>query len=957
MADIEDNTNCCEGIAVNKKCKKCYNRHKAAYRKKIAEKERCKVTTRNALMSKRSKYSSVFCIDCKDKTKKDLCPECYKEYDRVAVNHCRKEKRQQMFMLARDIGESVPDIVTTRDHQNTQVQHSVSAGKIKLNKQNKRENTDNPQPMMQIEGENTDNPQLMMRIEGENTDNPQLNKKTYGEMCMKTNKKEKSVKKKKDAKLKNAEKKQKILSKKTKQNQAVKVKRELNYTPDRLRQVAEYIVETNNAKKSLNDKFDMVDKQIKLYGSIYQNKVENSPKGAEAYEFASAFTTVLKGVNVSTIKECFKLSYEKAKSLSLGEKVLRKPNIRKFPENHSKLIKEFYTRDDISRVDNGGRANLKGGPKRFLYFSVYTAYKLFQDNYPEIAVSESMFRLLKPSVIRFVSDIPLIACVCVYCENVRLMLFLFLGINNEYELYTKLICKRGDNQRFYSILCIKKLCPNCCDWEKTIRSLPRNDTDLTKEHKFRTWKAISEVNRSGKKVVRRSLQSESGSVSKCLDHLINAVINPGQGFTFVEHYFRQKYQYQMYMDCLDTLKYGECVLVQDFSKNKTLIHQNEIKASYWSQGQVSIHPTVIYYKTHVSEKSKRIVITHLSDINSHNAHLVYYMTKDCINILSKLFPGVQLKKVYVWSDGCASQYKGKTSFFYLDKFEVIIERNFFGSEHGKGESDAETGIISRQYLQAIRSNETVIMNASDLHEYLCEKNDKKFNDGTFSKIYRLVTDEDMKEINQKFEAVKVETLKGKCTRILHQIKPGANKGVLLSRNYSCFCNSCLNGDFENCENYQFTQGKFIERQLPSSSNDFRNNINANTDEDEEENGEEVDNELEIESENVDIVVEQKAINFSDLQVEDLVVVTIKSESGNIHQYVAKITEIESEKVERPIEIIYLRPKPEQPEVFYIHDKKDTDWVALEDILMKMPLPRHIHRGRWIFYGNVLLNRK
>ena len=183
------------------------------------------------------------------------------------------------------------------------------------------------------------------------------------------------------------------------------------------------------------------------------------------------------------------------------------------------------------------------------------------------------------------------------------------------------------------------------------------------------------------------------------------------------------------------------------------------------------------------------------------------------------------------------------------------------------------------------------------------------------------------------------------------------KGVLLSRNYSCFCNSCLSSDFENCENSQFTGGKFIQRELPSSSNDIGNSENANMDEDDEENGEEVDNVIEVESENVDIVIEEKGVQFSDLQLEDLVVVTVRSDRGNICQYVAKILETESEKEERPIYVIYLTPKPEQPEVFYIRKDDDKDWVALEDILMKMPLPRNIHRGRWIFHGNVLLNQK
>ena len=159
-------------------------------------------------------------------------------------------------------------------------------------------------------------------------------------------------------------------------------------------------------------------------------------------------------MNTTIIKDCFKIGQEKAKLLSLGERVTRKPYIRKFPEAHAQIIKSFYNRNDISRIDNSARGKLKDATKRFLNFSVYTAYNLFQDSYPNIQVSESMFRLLMPGEIRFVSNIPLIACVCVYCENVRLMLFLFPGINNEYELYTKLICEKGDNQRFYSFLCI-----------------------------------------------------------------------------------------------------------------------------------------------------------------------------------------------------------------------------------------------------------------------------------------------------------------------------------------------------------------------------------------------------------------------------------------------------------------------------------------------------------------------
>ena len=736
-----------------------------------------------------------------------------------------------------------------------------------------------------------------------------------------------------------------------------------NPSPWRLKQIGEHIVNWSNdklnkpnVKRTLFNECNAVESNnesktkqndLETLGNLYQNFVKHSPKGAQAYTTASGFSELVKGNNINDIKINFKLSHAKAKALSLGEKVSRKPNSRKFPDEHAKKVVEFYLQDDISRVSTLARDKLKSGNKRFLYFPVYTVYGMFKDRNPNIKVSESLFRLLMPDLIRFVADIPLLTCVCVYCENVRLMLFLFPNINNEYELYTNLICKKEANQRFFNFKCIRKLCPKCCNWEDKMKSFLPNNTDYTKEYKFRSWKAIREVNNAGKPVVRRSLEPDSGTINKCLQHLTDAVVNPGRGFSFVEHFFRQQYQYDMYKECLNSLKPGECIFVQDFSKNKALVHQREIKASFWNQGQSSVHPTVIYYKIDETAGPKRLVITHISDIHSHSAQLVFYMTNDCIRILSEMFPEVTMKKVYAWSDGCASQYKGKTSFYYLDKCEIFIERNFFGSEHGKGESDAETGTISRKHLNAVRSNKAVILNAYDFHKFLSDNNDKK------EKIYRLVTKEDLKAIHDNFVGINIGTLSGKCTRILHQIKPSGKEGFLLTRNYSCFCQSCLSGDFEKCDNHQFTGGKFIQRKLPSSSpNNDGNSGNDGQPNDENEDGEDVDTLIKYDTHNVDVVVEKQKINFVDLHVGDLVVVPVSTDSGIIYEFVAKINKIETEK---DIEITYLRPKPEFPEILYIPNEKDIDCVEFEDIIMKV-IPNHIHRGRYIFGGKILLNQ-
>ena len=120
------------------------------------------------------------------------------------------------------------------------------------------------------------------------------------------------------------------------------------------------------------------------------------------------------------------------------------------------------------------------------------------------------------------------------------------------------------------------------------------------------------------------------------------------------------------------------------------------------------------------------------------------------------------KKIYLWSDGCASQYKGKTSFWYLKNFKDInIERNFFGSEHGKNESDAVTGQISRTVHDAIKSRRHVINNAEDMLTFLSAKmNESKSETNEAKYVFKLITDTDMKPINLAFENVKLSVLTG-----------------------------------------------------------------------------------------------------------------------------------------------------------------------------------------------------
>lgn len=177
--------------------------------------------------------------------------------------------------------------------------------------------------------------------------------------------------------------------------------------------------------------------------------------------------------------------------------------------------------------------------------------------------------------------------------------------------------------------------------------------------------------------------------------------------------------------------------------------------------------------------------------------------------------------------------------------------------------DAFTGKISTQYSNAVKSDDKFISNASEMKEFLCEAfhSDKR-------KIFKLIEkdDENLKDIRQAFNNEEIKVLEGKCTATLHQIKYGNEKGYRLVRNFSCFCSSCRDNDFENCENETFTGGEYESKRLELKSDVNIEKVSPNATE--EENEEYIDV--------VDtIIVQKQEIQFKDLAVGDLIVVPVE----------------------------------------------------------------------------------
>ena len=346
----------------------------------------------------------------------------------------------------------------------------------------------------------------------------------------------------------------------------------------------------------------------------------------------------------------------------------------------------------------------------------------------------------------------------------------------------------------------------------------------------------------------------------------------------------------------------------------------------------------------------KLVITHLSGIKNHDAHMVHLMTQDCMSILQNKHPEINWNKFILWSDGCASQYKGNHSFYYLGKYSVYVERNYFASKHGKGPSDAETGLISMKLQSAIKSREAVLRDAKSMYEFLL----KNHSDDTH--LFKLVNVADLTPIMNEFKQVSVQTLSGQCTRSLHQIKRSTKKNYLLQRRFSCLCSLCGNDDYNNCLNKQYTGGDFTEHKLPIKY------TSGNENEDDYYNDEEPDmvvNDLLNEDKEEVITVNKQNLQLNNLKEGDFAVVAIpvnvKNQENIYSHWVYKITRVIDEE-----EVFGLSYKPHTDtihnrDVFYRTNEPEMDF-DFKQIIMILPDPLET-RSRYIFPGVINLKQK
>ena len=457
-----------------------------------------------------------------------------------------------------------------------------------------------------------------------------------------------------------------------------------------------------------------------------------------------------------------------------------------------KQIRRFYTRPDIARVMPEKRYATKEGPGFLLLSSVKEVYNRYKTENPQERVSFSTFAALRPRNVRLLKNTHREYCMCIYCMNIRNKLLCLEHARSggpksisEANLFEMILCPKPSSQKFYSPACIESTCLKCKDYVSTLEAIYK-DIPEGKQLSWNRWERVE------KKV---ELIPKTGTKKCLIKELVSTdILKPSKGTTFIKHFHIAQWQLDQYSFIKENLPQNWVLQVMDFAKNRSINYQEEVKAAFFSNSQITLHPIVNYYHVPgVQGLMKEACIIISADL-IHDYHAVEYY-KSLVDQHIRTQIEIEPEKMVVFSDGCAAQYKSKGPFADLSLMNTPVSRNFYGSEHGKSACDAEIGILNRLIDRAIIGKKVVINNSKDLFNY-CKKHliiDEMFAKRTFFHVTE-------NEVPRDREQTMVRPIPN--TRKFHSLE-NIEPYKIKVRNLSCFCKECLNHSPQTCLNNDY----------------------------------------------------------------------------------------------------------------------------------------------------------
>jgi hypothetical protein len=168
----------------------------------------------------------------------------------------------------------------------------------------------------------------------------------------------------------------------------------------------------------------------------------------------------------------------------------------------------------------------------------------------------------------------------------------------------------------------------------------------------------------------------------------------GQIPEILKHDYLARQQANFLRQLKENLEEEKCVVIGDFSESYSPLWQDAVQGVHWSDEQVTIHPFVVYYK---DRKIEHLNFAAISDTKDHKNETVYAFLHQLVKYLKEEI--ANLKHIFYFSDGAASQYKNRKNVinlrYHFEDFGVTAEWHFFATSHGKGPCDGVAGAMKR----------------------------------------------------------------------------------------------------------------------------------------------------------------------------------------------------------------------------------------------------------------------
>lgn len=451
-------------------------------------------------------------------------------------------------------------------------------------------------------------------------------------------------------------------------------------------------------------------------------------------------------------------------------------------------IEDFYKSIDVStEIPNKRRKKSAANkPLYILQKSVAATYKEFCLLFPEAKIGIITFSKLRPVNVKLMRAMKWLQCACDLCTNmdsllkaVRVSMYRSgIEVPNIMSGAKSLCESTLCGMYTYNSKCLDRTCSQC-GLQHVVDILDSwLAVDIGSIITCRQWQtSVAIVNeREVKRVKPVSVSYTKAEAAKELKMQLR---------TYGKHHFVGRWQQRSYKEAVENIKDGQVIAVVDFAENYTAQRQHEAQSAYYSRNLITIHPVVCIYK--VDDVVVRDSVIFISDDLKHDAAAVSKFVKGTIEHLT--MSKTDLTELCIFSDGCSSQYKSKRPIQNIarrfDNPWINVVWNYFGSHHGKGPSDGETGVVKSKAARLVRSGQYVIDDAKDLFKALSEE--AAILDGPSKRHIYFMPKEEIGKERELMEEREVAAVKG--VRGWHQVFTHGIKTIKV-RPVSCYCLGC-----------------------------------------------------------------------------------------------------------------------------------------------------------------------